>query len=68
MSAPTEHDLIRTALDSVDHALRKIHDRDNSAFAQAAFESRITAYGTHVQRRTILERIQADLRGLVPEA
>lgn len=67
MSAPTEHDLIRSALDSIDHALRKIHQHDNSAFAQAAFESRVTAYGAHIKRRTILERIYADLRELVPE-
>lgn len=56
---------IRHAIDHITTALRYLNEDANTAFARAAFESRVTAYGTHVRQQTILNRVHADLQSLL---
>ena len=61
-------DHLHHALHHVTTALGQLSEDDHHAFAQAAFELRITSYGTHCRRKALLQRIHADLHCLVNEA
>jgi hypothetical protein len=66
--------LLESTDDHLDHALHHIttalsqlSEDDHEAFAQAAYELRITRYGSHCRRKALLQRIHADLHCLVNE-
>lgn len=61
-------DHLGIALDHITTALSQLSEDDHEAFAQAAYELRITRYGTHCRRKALLQRIHADLCCLVSEA
>lgn len=56
------------ALFHITTALSQLSEDEHEAFAQAAYELRITRYGSHCRRKAILQRIHADLCCLVSEA
>lgn len=60
-------DHLGIALNHVTTALSQLSEDDHQAFAQAAFELRITRYGNHCRRKALLQRIHADLCCLVDE-
>ena len=61
-------DHLGIAFNHITTALSQLSEDDHEAFAQAAFELRITRYGTHCRRKALLQRIHADLHCLVSEA
>ena len=65
MSQASTHEHIIYALHHIDKASRQLEQDEHKVFAAAAFESRITAYGTHCVRRAALERIAAELRTML---
>jgi hypothetical protein len=61
-------DHLHCALHHITTALSQLSEDDHEAFAQAAFELRITSYGSHCRRKALVQRIHADLYCLVNEA
>ena len=61
-------DHLGIALNHVTTALSQLSEDEHQAFAQAAYELRITQYGSHCRRKALLQRIHADLSCLVSEA
>lgn len=61
-------DHLDIALNHITTALSQLSEDEHEAFAQAAYELRITRYGSHCRRKAILQRIHADLCCLVSEA
>ena len=64
LSLVATHDHIAHALRHLNAATRQLEAIDHEVFSAAAFESRITAYGSHCSRKALLERITADLEQL----
>jgi hypothetical protein len=60
-------DHLGIALNHVTTALSQLSEDEHQAFAQAAYELRITQYGSHCRRKDLLQRIHADLNCLVSE-
>lgn len=65
LESTDEH--LHSALDHVTTALSQLSEDDHEAFAQAAYELRITRYGSHCRRKALIQRIHADLLCLVNE-
>jgi hypothetical protein len=65
LESTDEH--LHCALDHITSALSQLSEDDHEAFAQAAYELRITRYGSHCRRKALLQRIHADLHCLVNE-
>ena len=66
LESTDEH--LHCALHHITTALSQLSEDDHEAFAQAAFELRITSYGSHCRRKALVQRIHADLYWLVNEA
>ena len=68
MSLESTNDHLALALHHLTAALQRLEDHEHNVFAQAAFESRITAYGNHCRRHAVLKHITRDLEQLTKAA
>jgi hypothetical protein len=68
MSPESTDDHLALALHHISAAIERLEDHEHNVFAQAAFESRITAYGNHCRRHAVLQHIARDLEQLTKAA
>lgn len=64
MQLESTDDHLSLAYQHISHAIEQLERRESDVFAQAAFESRITAYGNHCRRHALLKHIANDLKQL----